>query len=280
MPYGIANQRGSNPPSKRMSQQITKAFSRRKENIMEPMKEEFCEGCNHQIGRHYKDVNGVVRCLVIERHISSSGLSGFLSDHICDCTDYVSESTTKERQRKAEEKRKFEEQVNKITDDIKENLAQKDSGELAICTTSGKPIDEHTREINPATGQQNDYIVLCESERAKGFVRPYRDSYKHVGTRPKFPLRELSSEETERYKEIGYVAFEAYPKDESSLVGRYWTQTQLDSGCGTVTTMNKALSETWARNNKFYGATFCCECGEHFPVDEFIWTADGQTVGS
>lgn len=49
-----------------------------------------------------------------------------------------------------------------------------------LCTTSGNPIDEHTREINPATGLQKDYIILCDEERAKGFVRPYRDTYRHV----------------------------------------------------------------------------------------------------
>uniref|UniRef100_UPI0013DC75B6 hypothetical protein n=1 Tax=Stenotrophomonas maltophilia TaxID=40324 RepID=UPI0013DC75B6 len=35
------------------------------------------------------------------------------------------------------------------------------------------------REINPATGQQKGYVVLSEAERAKGFVRPVRDSYVH-----------------------------------------------------------------------------------------------------
>lgn len=49
-----------------------------------------------------------------------------------------------------------------------------------LCTTSGKPIDEHTREINPITGMQKDYIVLCPDERAKGFVRPVRRSYVHL----------------------------------------------------------------------------------------------------
>jgi len=48
------------------------------------------------------------------------------------------------------------------------------------CTTSGKPIADDHREIDPATGMQKDYIVLCADERAKGFVRPYRDSYKHL----------------------------------------------------------------------------------------------------
>lgn len=50
----------------------------------------------------------------------------------------------------------------------------------ARCTTSGRPITPDHREIDPATGQQKDYIVLCPDERAKGFVRPYRDTYKHL----------------------------------------------------------------------------------------------------
>lgn len=50
----------------------------------------------------------------------------------------------------------------------------------ARCTTSGNPITPDHREIDPVTGQQKDYIVLCPDERAKGFVRPYRDSYKHL----------------------------------------------------------------------------------------------------
>jgi hypothetical protein len=49
-----------------------------------------------------------------------------------------------------------------------------------VCTTSGKPITDETRQINPATGMQNDYIVLCADERAKGYVRPVRETYKHL----------------------------------------------------------------------------------------------------
>lgn len=37
---------------------------------------------------------------------------------------------------------------------------------------------EHTN-IDPKSGQQKDYIVLAEEERAKGFVRPVRLSYVH-----------------------------------------------------------------------------------------------------
>lgn len=79
---------------------------------------------------------------------------------------------------------------------------------------------------------QNDvYLVLSEEERAKGFVRPVRQSYKH-------------------------------------------------SNCGTVTTMGMALAETYARDPKFYGATYCCHCRMHKPVREFTWDGDGEVVGS
>lgn len=103
--------------------------------------------------------------------------------------------------------------------------------EPKLCTTNGEPIDKVRAEQTNETGQHKGYIVLCPDERAKGFVRPYRDSYKHLT-------------------------------------------------CGTVTTMGRALSETYARDPNFYGATFCVSCNRHLPVAEFVWTADNQPVGS
>lgn len=50
--------------------------------------------------------------------------------------------------------------------------------------------------------------------------------------------------------------------------------------CGSLTIMGDALSETYAANPKFYGATFCVSCGKHRPVAEFTWDADGSIVGS
>ncbi len=101
----------------------------------------------------------------------------------------------------------------------------------ALCTTNGKPVAEVRASQTNETGQHDGYVVLCPDERAKGFVRPYRDRYRHTT-------------------------------------------------CGTVTTMGRALSETYARDPKFYGATFCCGCNRHLPVGEFVWTADNQVVGS
>lgn len=119
-----------------------------------------------------------------------------------------------------------------------------------VCTTSGEPADKVRAEQTEETGQHKGYIVLCEDERKKGFVRPYRDSYTHIGR-----LQEMTNDANE---------------DFTIRVG----------GCNTVTKMGRALSETYARDPKFYGATFCCGCNKHLPVSEFVWTADGETVGS
>lgn len=106
-----------------------------------------------------------------------------------------------------------------------------DSKGRQICTTSGEAPSKVRAEQTEPAGQHKSYIVLCDEERKKGFVRPYRDAYKHLT-------------------------------------------------CGSVTTMGRALSETYARDPKFYSATFCVTCNAHFPVDQFVWTADNQQVGS
>jgi hypothetical protein len=49
--------------------------------------------------------------------------------------------------------------------------------------TDGSPVGpDHRNIINdgPRKGQQQGYVVLSEDERAKGFVRPVRRSYRHL----------------------------------------------------------------------------------------------------
>lgn len=135
--------------------------------------------------------------------------------------------------------------------------------------------------------QHKTYLVLSEEERAKGFMRPVRRSYVHVGIAgPKFPTRDLTQEEIGR-TEGHYTKFEPYPEGHrGSATGRYWTQEQLDSvgkGCGTLTTMGQALAETYAREPDFYGATYCCGCSMHRPVGEsgeFVWAGTDERVGT
>ena len=99
--------------------------------------------------------------------------------------------------------------------------------------TDGSPVTDDHREIKE-NGQQKGYVVLSKEERAKGFVRPVRQSYVH-------------------------------------------------EKCGHITTMAVSLAETYARDPKFYGATFCTPCGAHFPVGEhgeFKWAGTDEKVGT
>jgi hypothetical protein len=99
---------------------------------------------------------------------------------------------------------------------------------------SGEPVPEdrsHTA-LKPS-GQQQDYIVLTESERHKGYVRRYRDAYRHIK-------------------------------------------------CGKITTMSRAIAETFARDPYFYSGTFCSTCCGHFPIGEdgeFTWYEMNGTTG-
>ena len=134
-----------------------------------------------------------------------------------------------------------------------------------------EPIDQH-----------DVYLVLSDEERVKGFIRPLRRAYRHVGApAPRWPLRDLTARELEMYAGVGYVKYEEYPADDHPVTGRFWTQAQLDNtgkGCGTVTTMALGIAETYARNPQFYGATYCVGCRMHLPVGRngvFVWDDGG-----
>ena len=67
-------------------------------------------------------------------------------------------------------------------------------------------------------------------------------------------------------------------------LGKEWVRPYRDSythkACGQVTSMSRKLAETYARDPKFYGATFCGKCGGHYPVEEFVWYNTEEVVGS
>ncbi len=49
----------------------------------------------------------------------------------------------------------------------------------SACTlTDGSPVTDDHRELRP-DGMQKGYVVLSAEERAKGFVRPVRRTYRH-----------------------------------------------------------------------------------------------------
>ena len=120
------------------------------------------------------------------------------------------------------------------------------------CTTSGRTPEEVRADqiADGNTGQHKDYIVLCAEERAKGFVRPYREKYIHVGVGG----HEIDPNNPARHGRTG-------------------------NGCGVLTRMGRTIAETYSRSPSFYSHTFCCGCNKHLPVEEFVWE-DGSVVGS
>ncbi len=145
--------------------------------------------------------------------------------------------------------------------------------------SGGGEVTPDHRELKP-NGQQKGYIVLTPEERAKGFVRPVRDVYIHVGKRPTHATRELTKDEHERYDQYGYLLYEEYPDGSPHGLGKFWIREELESGCNSETWMARDLAETYARDPKFYGGTFCAVCRKHRPLDEFVWKGTAEQVGS
>lgn len=57
----------------------------------------------------------------------------------------------------------------------------------------------------------------------------------------------------------------------------------LHEVCGVVTQMSQAIAETYARDPKYYGATYCVGCGDHFRVGKagnFLWDGTDEKVGT
>lgn len=203
----------------------------------------------------------------------------------------IVEAEKPEHPKDKEQQERNERMKKAIDDSMPEIKAALDRAKEAVpshLTTDPKDPDlGHGGDTEPVP-MNRKYLVLSDEEQAKGFVRPVRCSYTHVGIAgPIHPLRDLTQEENERYSKFGYVKYEEYPQDEeASILGRFWTQKQLDSigkGCRTVTTMGQAIAETYARNPKFYGSTYCCGCSMHRPVGEggeFVWEGTNERVGS
>lgn len=75
---------------------------------------------------------------------------------------------------------------------------------------------------------------------------------------------------------------ENYPVDDGKgKFVRPIRRAYVHTKCGVETVMSQDIAETYARNPKYYGATFCCGCKKHFPVEEFTWSENpDQKVGS
>jgi len=115
-----------------------------------------------------------------------------------------------------------------------------------LTTNPADPRLGHGTDVEP--GPQNDAYLIMEGTAP--FVRPIRRSYVHLtredGTAPPLVITTMA----------GLV------------------------GCGAQTRMSPAIAETYARDPKLYGSTYCVGCQKHLPVSEFHWDGSTEIVGS
>jgi hypothetical protein len=105
--------------------------------------------------------------------------------------------------------------------------------------------------VDPDPVPQNDaYLVLSDVELAKGFIRPVRRTYVH------------------------------WTLEDGSPAPTVVVDARDLQGCGAATTMSQIIAETYARDPKFYGSTYCVGCRRHLPVTEFTWSGTEELVGS
>jgi hypothetical protein len=145
------------------------------------------------------------------------------------------------------------------------------------------------------TPQSEVYLVLSDEEKAKGFIRPVRTSYVHVGK--ELPYKRLwyvlNKENPQHQQHIleGFVAVMVIIEDKEGdpTGGTYVREHELEAfykgikrtgGCGTETSMPLPIAETYARDPKFYGSTYCVHCQMHLPVNQFFWKGTAEEVGS
>ena len=149
----------------------------------------------------------------------------------------------------------------------------------------GLTTDPHDPDLGQdrGDGQNKKYLVLSEEERAKGFVRPVRTKYIHLGRKMEGTLIRYEKPKVENGKTyIGYFKLKGLSGGPLVTEEEYQEikKGKRVRGCGSVTVMGQALAETYARDPKFYGSTFCCGCGTHKPVSEFVWDGTDEEVGS
>lgn len=119
--------------------------------------------------------------------------------------------------------------------------------------------------------------MAAEQSAAKTKPTPARPSGGHV-TDPEDPRLTRGVDNTPTKQAEVYLVL----SDEERAKGfiRPVRHAYLHKTCGGETRMSTPLAETYARDPKFYGATFCVHCGMHRPVGEFVWSGTDEVVGS
>lgn len=155
--------------------------------------------------------------------------------------------------------------------------------------THGLTTDNTDLELSELAedGQYKKHIVLSEEERSKGFIRTVRNEYEHKGREFDKTLMNKLEEpvvhSNKKYTHQVGIRIDGEVKGHRLLQedeAAQLEETGHVGGCGVVTSMPKSIAETYARDPKFYGSTYCVGCKVYLPVTEFVWKNTDEKVGS
>lgn len=99
-----------------------------------------------------------------------------------------------------------------------------------------------------------------------------------ITTDPNDPRLKRGVDEKETEQSEAYLVLP--PEEIAKGFVRPVRDSYVHKTCGVLTRMPQAIAETYARNPKFYGSTYCCGCRKHLPVSEFLWDKTNEVVGS
>jgi len=126
-----------------------------------------------------------------------------------------------------------------------------------------------------AADAENSIYLKAEAERIKNL--PPVDRSKRTLTDGS-PVTDDHRELLASGQQKGYVVLSAEERAKGFV--RPVRRSYIHKPCRGLTTMGLALAETYARDPNFYSGTFCCTCGKHFDLDQFVWEGTDEQLGS
>lgn len=138
-----------------------------------------------------------------------------------------------------------------------------------------KPTKAEEEEGN----RQIEAIVKEATRQLKTDVPPVDRSNQELVSGKPVPKDRSHVELKENGQQKDYIVLSA--EECSKGFVRPLRRSYIHTICGSDTRMLQEIAETYARDPKFYNGTFCCACGKHYPLDQFVWKDNpDQQVGS
>lgn len=154
-------------------------------------------------------------------------------------------------------------------DALEARVAALENRTLSLMPLGPRPEDpgERRRAIDRVTEQITKAIADVPVDRSAQTLTdgsPVTDDHREI--------------KPESGQQKGYVVLSAEERAKGFV--RPVRSSYIHKTCGTLTTMALSIAETYARDPGFYSRTFCVQCRQHLPLDQFVWAWTDEQVGS